>query len=315
MTAIQTASAIAIASDFDDAVQIVLGTLAPTSARVYQHTYSAWQDFAAAGGFDSGALTFANVDAFVNQADVRKSTRQNRLSHMRKLLKLFAIGSDDARRHYQAVSAFCRVKAQDSDKAAPTRSQRALTLTEVRQLLDVYADDRSDKGIRNNALLRAAVYTGARRAELVNLRWTDIDLANCIITIRRGKGGQSRTIAIADATTGTCRALTALRELHRDRGLDSEFVFTALTRGKANKLQAHQMAADSVMKTVYAAAKAAGTGHISPHDLRRTHITLALESGAGLPDMQAQAGHARAETTLRYAQAVDAKARKARIEF
>jgi len=54
---------------------------------------------------------------------------------------------------------------------------------------------------------------------------------------------------------------------------------------------------------------------LSAHDLRRTHITLALNSGAPLPDMQAQAGHANAATTLLYARPADAKSRRLRIAF
>ena len=49
-----------------------------------------------------------------------------------------------------------------------------------------------------------------------------------------------------------------------------------------------------------------------PHDLRRTFITEALATGTPLATVQAAAGHARGETTLHYAQAVDARtARKA----
>ncbi|MCY3866053.1 MAG: hypothetical protein OXG68_11500 [Chloroflexi bacterium] len=42
---------------------------------------------------------------------------------------------------------------------------------------------------------------------------------------------------------------------------------------------------------------------------------MALNSGAPLPDMQAQAGHANAATTLLYARPADAKSRRLRIAF
>ena len=41
---------------------------------------------------------------------------------------------------------------------------------------------------------------------------------------------------------------------------------------------------------------------VSPHALRRTHATLALKGGASLRDIQLTLGHARLETTTRYAQ-------------
>jgi integrase len=50
-----------------------------------------------------------------------------------------------------------------------------------------------------------------------------------------------------------------------------------------------------------------------PHDLRRTFITEALATGTPLATVQAAVGHARGETTLSYAQAVNA--RQARREL
>ena len=47
----------------------------------------------------------------------------------------------------------------------------------------------------------------------------------------------------------------------------------------------------------------------------RTHITEGLNTGATVADMQAQAGHVNAATTLRYAQATDAVQRRHRINF
>ena len=69
------------------------------------------------------------------------------------------------------------------------------------------------------------------------------------------------------------------------------------------------------MRLLSRSSARAGIGHLSAHDLRRTHITLALDRGAPLQDMQAQAGHANPSTTLRYAQPSDAKDRRATDRF
>ena len=69
------------------------------------------------------------------------------------------------------------------------------------------------------------------------------------------------------------------------------------------------------MRLLKLSSERAGIGHLSAHDLRRTHITLALDQGAPLQDMQAQAGHANPSTTLLYAQPADAKDRRTRIAF
>ena len=85
------------------------------------------------------------------------------------------------------VLKFAKVKRMDSERGR-RRSQRALKRTEVARLLDVWAADPRLVGIRNYALLRLMIYTGLRRAEIVTLRWDDIDLENQTVTVRHGKG-------------------------------------------------------------------------------------------------------------------------------
>ena len=49
------------------------------------------------------------------------------------------------------------------------------------------------------------IYTGLRRAEIVNLRWVDIDFEDQTVTVRHGKGDKQRIAAIADAKTRRLR--------------------------------------------------------------------------------------------------------------
>ncbi|MCE2471343.1 MAG: hypothetical protein J4G18_05475 [Anaerolineae bacterium] len=66
------------------------------------------------------------------------------------------------------------------------------------------------------------------------------------------------------------------------------------------------MNAETIVRVVGGSGKRIGIERLSAHDLRRKHITLA---------MQAQAGHANAATTLLYARPAEAKTRRARIAF
>ena len=148
-------------SIFDKAVAIVLDTLPPTSRRVYHRTCRAWRQFTTEHGFDIMALTLDNIRTFIHEADVAKTTRQNRLSHMRKLLELLAIGDDHYRQHYDAVKSFLKVQANANDKNRSERVKRALNPHEATALLSVWRDDDSDVGIRNDVMIRLLVY-GAR---------------------------------------------------------------------------------------------------------------------------------------------------------
>ena len=75
------------------------------------------------------------------------------------------------------------------------------------------------------------------------------------------------------------------------------------------------MNAETIVRMVGGSGRRIGIERLSAHDLRRTHITLALNNCAPLSEMQAQAGHANAATTLLYARPAEAKTRRARIAF
>ena len=154
---------------FDRTVAIVLDTLSPTSRRVYGRTYRAWRQFAAEHGYNVMALIFGNIRAFIHVADVAKTTLQNRLSHMRKLLELLAIGDEGYRQHYDAVKSFLKIQVNEGDRSRPERVKRALNPHEATALLGVWRNDTSDVGIRNDVMIRLLVYAGLRRSELIAL--------------------------------------------------------------------------------------------------------------------------------------------------
>ena len=167
-------------------------------------------------------------------------------------------------------------------------------------------------GLRNNAMMRLLVYTGLHRSELVALTWHDIDMSEMTITVRHGKGDKERTVAIVDHSPVTKMALLTLEEA---QGGAYRHVFPRMTAG-CNALFAKDKPVfdQKVALIVNNTARKAGIGHMAPHDLRRTHITIALNGGATVADMQAQAGHVNAATLL-YAQGHDAQERRRRINF
>ena len=79
---------------------------------------------------------------------------------------------------------------------------------EVRALLS--APGRDTLGLRDRAILETLYSTGLRRAELCGLDLYDIDHANELVRVRRGKGGRDRMVPIGRA------ALVMLRCYLRD---------------------------------------------------------------------------------------------------
>ena len=129
--------------------------------------------------------------------------------------------------------------------------------------------------------------TGMRRAELVNLEWTDVDFEQRIIKIRRKsfwmpKTGE-REIPVND------ELLLVLKRLPK-RG---NFVFT----DKAGK----QMNADTVRKELVITAKKADVPNLTElHALRHTFASQLNKQGVDLPSIQKLMGHNSIETTMIY---------------
>ena len=74
-----------------------------------------------------------------------------------------------------------------------------------------------------HALVLLAITTGARRGELVSLKWADVDLKVGRATIHDTKNGEQRTLPLAG------KALEALRQLKLQDSARSEYLFPSPT--------------------------------------------------------------------------------------
>jgi integrase len=157
--------------------------------------------------------------------------------------------------------------------------------------------------------LALAASTGARRGELVALRWSDVDLDARVIRIRRalvtGRDGlvekdtkthQARRVAIDAATAD-------LLADHRERMLDvaascdleldgSAFVFSHEPGGTS------PWRPDSVTRAFNRIRDRAGLSQVRLHDLRHFVATHLLSAGVDVRTVAGRLGHRNAATTL-----------------
>jgi site-specific recombinase XerD len=170
----------------------------------------------------------------------------------------------------------------------PRTSQDSPTLglskTEARQLLDQAAHD----GPRTEALVTLLLLTGCRVGEALALTVTDlsVDKGHRVATLH-GKGGKKRRLPIPAAAAHALDTYLA--------GRDAGPVFTTAT--------GRPWAQSSVFRTIRRLARDAGVPHherVTPHSLRHTAATLALDANAPLRDVQDMLGHADPRTTRRY---------------
>ena len=132
-------------------------------------------------------------------------------------------------------------------------------------------------------LVVLAVSTGARRGELLGLRWPNVDLARKVIRLDQTKNGDRRSLPLSGL------ALEAIRELHRLRRLDTDLVFPP-RRGKRS----------AIRRSWDLAVAQAGIEEFRFHDLRHTAASYMAMSGATLAEIAEVLGHRTLAMVKRY---------------
>ncbi|MGY3382105.1 integrase/recombinase XerD [Arthrobacter sp. TE12231] len=151
-------------------------------------------------------------------------------------------------------------------------------------------------GPRSHALVSLLLFTGVRLSEALNASTTDYghDTGHRTLSIRR-KGGKDGKVAVPAPAVEALNAYlgTTGREVVAGTAGGGLPLFTTATGKPWNPSEA--------FRTVQRLAKAAGIeGQISPHSLRHTFATIALDAGTTLHDLQDSMGHADPRTTRRY---------------
>ncbi len=146
------------------------------------------------------------------------------------------------------------------------------------------------------SLVLLALSTGARRGELLTLRWSDVDLKAGRALVRESKNGEQRTLPLAG------RALEALRALRLQGGACSQYLFPA-PNGRDEP-------AEHIDAYWYVALQAAGVEDMHFHDLRHTCASMLAAQGCSLLEIADVLGHKTLAMVKRYSHlVVDHKAK------
>lgn len=184
---------------------------------------------------------------------------------------LYAFGVRYGRLPHDPTGALRTPKGRD------TLAQRILSEDEVRRLIAAAPD------ARGRALLRL-LYGGALRiSEACGLRWRDVQPRGQGAQLAVwGKGSKSRYVIVSGAV------LDALRAVQPAEPDPEAPVLGGMTRQDG-------------WAVVKAAARAAGiSGDASPHWLRHSHASHALDRGAPISLVRDSLGHTNLATTSRY---------------
>jgi len=149
---------------------------------------------------------------------------------------------------------------------------------------------------------------GLRIGELLDLELDaviDLPGSGSWLKVPLGKLDTERMVPIDAQILALIDRITAARNPgrpipHPRTGRPADFLFTA---------HGHRIGQNRLRKELDRAAKSAGIGHVTPHQLRHTYATALVNAGVSLQALMAILGHVSAEMSLRYGHLFDTTVR------
>ena len=161
--------------------------------------------------------------------------------------------------------------------------ERYLTTEEVQRLFDELDTNRN---VQVGQVIRLLLYTGARKREILDAKWEEIDFSRQLLTVPpgRSKSKKPRHIPLSDA------AIELLQSLPRQDDIPWVFFNPKTKKPPVSIFYAW----DSIRKKV-------GLGEVRLHDLRHSYASFLVNAGRSLYEVQKLLGHHDPKVTMRYA--------------
>lgn len=270
---------------------LVTSQLSSNTRRAYQHDAQQFVDWFTQRGLTLERLTLADMK------DYRRylSDHFAPASAARKLVVARRLLQEAVERECLPRNPAQRLEGIVSEQETP---HTALEPLQARNLLDA-VDRTTRQGQRDYAMLLLLLKTGMRRSECAALNIGDLhtEQGHSIATIRHAKGNKRRRVKLAvEVRRALDEYLVAVGRTHLT---DEAPLFIQFRRG--DHPQEKPVSDHLIQRVVEEAAKRAGLNlKLTPHSLRATFVTLALEGGARLQQVQYAVGHADPRTTERY---------------
>ena len=171
----------------------------------------------------------------------------------------------------------------------PKKVQVPFTSKEINQVILNINKNKDFDSIRNKLLVELLYSTGIRRAELINIKESDVNKANCTIKVL-GKRNKERFVPILSSVLDTLNEYLMLRNKNQS---DSEFL---LTTSKGNKI--YETLVYRIINSYF--SQVSSKVKKSPHILRHSFATHLLNEGADLNSVKELLGHSSLASTQVY---------------
>ncbi len=266
-----------------------LNTLNAPTATVYRRALERVRVFLSHQGVPIESLRLSHLQLYRMhlKASFSSLTCNKELSAVKAYLKFLCIHCVIERNAGEGLTLF------SSEDYTPTN---ALEPEEVQRVLES-VDVSTPMGLLHSAVLHTMLYTGIRCAELTGIRACDLNAENGIPTITvLGKGQKRRTLPLAPPAFSAIKLyLDSLYAQKYTREANAP-LFQSSTHETGKPLHSN-----TVQFIVRKYVKLAGiTKRISPHSLRATCVSNALENGASVVQVQYMGGWNSMDMVLRY---------------
>lgn len=258
-----------VARSTSDSQVVTMWVNQSASAHTRQQYQRVADSFLSSVGKPLQAITLADLQTW--QAGLVGATNSKKLA-VNAVKSLFSFLHKTG---YIALNPAVMVKAE---KSVETKHTKTLTEEQVIKLVTT-----AKLNQRDEAIIRVLYSSAMRVSELCNLRWCDvIEQGNKAILVIRGKGDKTRESGIS---------ASAYQSMKTQRA-DSEYVFTSNRNRPMDR---------TTVNHLFTKLSSIVGKDISPHWLRHSHITHALQRGANPTDVMNQAGHSSLAVTTTYA--------------
>jgi integrase/recombinase XerD len=252
----------------------------------YARDLADWLAFCARHGIEPLAAHRAHVDAYARGlAETQGRARSTVARRLSALAGFYGYALDEDLIDRSPLAGVRRPKvADDSQTTGLDRDQLRAVLAVARQR----AATGAGQSVRDLALVTLLAHNGLRIGEALAADVENLGTERGHRTIRiTRKGARRATVVLAPVTA------RALDDYLGERDSGPLFI-----TGGAKRLD--EPAAFRMVRRLARAAGLDCADRLSPHSLRHAFVTLALDAGVSLRDVQDAAGHGDPRTTRRY---------------
>ncbi len=255
--------------DLSASLQNATGQLSKRSKRIYENDAKIFAEWLIEQGLTPDTFERSCAISYRSylEENYQKATAKRMLSVARRIFAEQVISGKKASNPFEEVRGF---------KVANESTHVALEKDQAKEFLDIIdREKRIDK--RNYAILSLLLRTGIRRSECANLNIGDIhqEQGHTVAVIQHGKGDKRRTIKIPVDVFRSIKEY--IEEADMQNAPSESPLFVGFDRW--DRPTGDRISTKLIERTVKHYAEMIGETKLTPHGLRASFITLAMESG------------------------------------